>query len=310
MKAIVCEMCNSNDIVKQDGFYVCQSCGTKYRPEEAKKLMIEISGNVDISGSTAKIDHTDAVNNYYILARRAAEEGNYEKAAEYYRLLSINRPNDWEANFYSVCLSAFACEFDEIGYNANIVTSRISSTMSLIQRTVDEDGQKKAYSEVAKTVSQLREELFQRAKDAYFEIENYPVDVYKHQCFLIYKMETELAENLWEIFKEKDLSMEHLRVCNTEESNINRDSIFELMELIDPEAANEAREEYKLEKERSAATKKRKLFGSAVLIVLGIVLFIVSFLLHAASLHVCFIIVSIFVFLIGVFFFVHLILQN
>lgn len=25
MKAIVCEMCGSNDVVKQDGFYVCQA---------------------------------------------------------------------------------------------------------------------------------------------------------------------------------------------------------------------------------------------------------------------------------------------
>ena len=41
MKALVCEMCNSNDIVKQDGYYVCQTCGTKYSVEEARKLMIE-----------------------------------------------------------------------------------------------------------------------------------------------------------------------------------------------------------------------------------------------------------------------------
>jgi hypothetical protein len=43
MKAMVCEMCNSNNIIKQDGVYVCQNCGSKYDPEEAKKLIVEIS---------------------------------------------------------------------------------------------------------------------------------------------------------------------------------------------------------------------------------------------------------------------------
>lgn len=39
MKAIVCEICGSNDLVKRDGVYVCESCGTKYSVEEAKKLV-------------------------------------------------------------------------------------------------------------------------------------------------------------------------------------------------------------------------------------------------------------------------------
>ena len=27
MKQITCEMCGSTDFMKQDGFFVCQSCG-------------------------------------------------------------------------------------------------------------------------------------------------------------------------------------------------------------------------------------------------------------------------------------------
>ena len=47
-------MCGGTDLMKQDGVFVCQSCGCKYSPEEARKIMIE--GPVDISGSTVKID--------------------------------------------------------------------------------------------------------------------------------------------------------------------------------------------------------------------------------------------------------------
>lgn len=48
MKVLVCEMCGSNEFIKQDGLYVCQSCGTKYTVEEARKLMIE--GPVTVTG--------------------------------------------------------------------------------------------------------------------------------------------------------------------------------------------------------------------------------------------------------------------
>ncbi len=32
-----CEMCSSNDLIKKDGFYQCQYCGTKYYIEEMNK---------------------------------------------------------------------------------------------------------------------------------------------------------------------------------------------------------------------------------------------------------------------------------
>ena len=57
MKAIKCELCGSGDLVKQEGVFVCQHCGTKYSLEEARKLMVEINGTVDVQG-TVKIDNT------------------------------------------------------------------------------------------------------------------------------------------------------------------------------------------------------------------------------------------------------------
>ena len=72
MKAIVCEMCGGHELLKEDGVFVCQHCGTKYSPEEARKLMIE--GPVDVSGSTVKIDKSDELKNLYELARRAKND--------------------------------------------------------------------------------------------------------------------------------------------------------------------------------------------------------------------------------------------
>ena len=81
MKAIKCELCGSNEVIKQDGLYVCQHCGTKYTVEEAKKLMIE--GTVNVEG-TVKIDDSTELKNLYEIARRARNAENYEDAGKYY----------------------------------------------------------------------------------------------------------------------------------------------------------------------------------------------------------------------------------
>lgn len=74
MQALKCEMCGGNDIVKQDGLYVCQHCGTKYSIEEAKKLM---------SGVKVVIDNSGSVQNYLTLAQNALEAKNNKEAENY-----------------------------------------------------------------------------------------------------------------------------------------------------------------------------------------------------------------------------------
>ena len=68
MKQLTCEMCGSTDLMKQDGVFVCQSCGCKYSVEEARKMMVE--GTVDVSGSTVKVDTSDQLNKLLVLATR------------------------------------------------------------------------------------------------------------------------------------------------------------------------------------------------------------------------------------------------
>ena len=82
MQAMVCEMCHSNDLVKQDGLYVCQHCGTKYTVEEARKLL-----------GTVKIDKTEETEKLLILARRAREDNNSENAEKYYGMVLQEDPN-------------------------------------------------------------------------------------------------------------------------------------------------------------------------------------------------------------------------
>ncbi len=97
MKAIVCEMCNSNNLLKENGVFMCQSCGTKYSVEEAKKLMVEIAGNVDVSGSTVKIDNTSNIENYLTLAENALSSKNYAEAEQYSNKIIEIDPGNYRA---------------------------------------------------------------------------------------------------------------------------------------------------------------------------------------------------------------------
>ena len=85
MKQLKCEMCGSTNLMKEDGVFVCQSCGCKYSVEEAKKMMVE--GTVDVTGSTVKVDSSDELSNLYQIARRAKDDNNGENAAKYYDMI-------------------------------------------------------------------------------------------------------------------------------------------------------------------------------------------------------------------------------
>ena len=80
MKKLVCEMCGSADLLKKDGVFECQSCGTKYTVEEAKKMMVE--GVVQVEGKV-KIDNSGQIDNYLKLAKNAYKASNNSEAESY-----------------------------------------------------------------------------------------------------------------------------------------------------------------------------------------------------------------------------------
>ena len=41
MKQLKCEICCGNNLVKIEGFFVCQDCGAKYTVDEIKKLALQ-----------------------------------------------------------------------------------------------------------------------------------------------------------------------------------------------------------------------------------------------------------------------------
>ena len=150
MKAIVCEMCDGRNVVKQDGMYVCQSCGTKYSVEEAKKLMVEVGDAPIPAAPVTRSAPSSELDNLYTLARRARNDNNSENAKKYYEMILPLDPNSWEANFFTIFYQAMTCKIAEIQSAANRMTNCEDTCLKLVKDNIsDPEEAKKAVTLMA-----------------------------------------------------------------------------------------------------------------------------------------------------------------
>ena len=139
MKQLTCEMCGGTDLMKQDGVFVCQSCGCKYSVEEAKRMMIE--GTVDVQG-TVKVDNSAFVQKYLANARRAYEKEDWEEVEKYYNMVEQNAPNNMEAVFFSAFGKAMLSLTDGDYYKRQQKFTVLNKSISVINdyyEVTDED---------------------------------------------------------------------------------------------------------------------------------------------------------------------------
>lgn len=126
MKVLRCEMCGNTGLIKKDGVYICEACGTKYTLDEAKKMLVD--GTVAIKGAV-KIDKATDEQNLIILARRAYKSKEYAKARNLYVRASEINPNDWESTFYATyCEKGYvwACR-DALTLSLNLIKTTIKN---------------------------------------------------------------------------------------------------------------------------------------------------------------------------------------
>lgn len=168
MKQLTCEMCGSTDLMKQDGIFVCQTCGCKYSVEEAKKMMVE--GTVDVTGSTVKVDNSGRLENLYQIARQARDNNDYENAAKYYDMIMQEDPNSWEATFYNVYYRAAQTKIAYIASAADSITDCLATVFALITTYVEDLSERKlAVTEIAMHVTAMGTMLESSARSTFKE---------------------------------------------------------------------------------------------------------------------------------------------
>lgn len=125
MKRLICEMCGSTDLIKQEGVFVCQSCGCKYSVEEARKMMIE--GTVEVTG-TVQVDNSHLLQNYLDMAKNALDAGNYSEADSYCNRVLEIKPSAYEAWFI---------KGKAVGWQSSLANQRIGETISAFSKALE-----------------------------------------------------------------------------------------------------------------------------------------------------------------------------
>ena len=139
MKQIVCEMCGSTDLIKQDGVFVCQACGCKYSVEDAKKMMVEVEGAVTVQNA-AQLD------NLMNLAHSSFDSKNYAKAEDFCNQVIAMDDQSYEA---------WKLKGEAINYQISATNPRIDEVINCIltsYRVLDDEGKDLHRDEIVKSI--------------------------------------------------------------------------------------------------------------------------------------------------------------
>lgn len=272
MKSMVCELCGSNEFLKQDGMFVCQHCNTKYNLEDAKKLMVEVQGKVDVSGSTVKVDNSDSLSNLRQLARRARETGNSQQAAKYYDMVAVQDPNDWEAAFFSVYYQAAGTNIAGINSAATRVSNCIPTVMQMIKDNVPAENQKDTYMLIVEYVKSLCVAFYDSAKDHYkqFSEVDGAQSEFNDRKYAAHNMVYKTGHSIEIIFDDKQTALDLYLYCYNKDSGMKEKFLIESIANIDPDLAK------RMEIQRTGNAGSSKIIFGLVFIFFGVLLMALS----------------------------------
>ena len=142
MKKMLCEICGGEELLKQDGFFVCQSCNAKYSVEEAKNLLVEVDAPAKPAPKKPKAtkpvkvkqDSENKLENLFKAAENARETNNSRSAILYYEKIAQKDPNAWEPLFYIPILRLDSITNGEIGSAAVAVYSCLEKVFSMVRK--------------------------------------------------------------------------------------------------------------------------------------------------------------------------------
>ena len=143
MKALVCEMCQSTELLKQEGVFVCQHCGTKYTVEEARKMMVE--GAVEVQGAV-QVANAAQLENLISLAKKSYDSKNYAQAEEFCnQIIAMDG-----ANYFAWRLKGEAINYQITGTNDRI--EEVYNCIMTSYDILDEEGKNERRDEILKSV--------------------------------------------------------------------------------------------------------------------------------------------------------------
>ena len=155
MKRLICEMCDGENFIKENGVFVCQDCGCKYSVEEAKKMMREVDADAGATRAVAQPKRNTEVDALFTRIKMFLEDGDFEKAEEYCQKVLDIEPENAQAwlslflsqNFckkiedlrYCYCLDGFDTECSEYKKVIRFADEKLKAELEEIARLRKED---------------------------------------------------------------------------------------------------------------------------------------------------------------------------
>ena len=141
MGALKCEVCGSNDIVKEEGAFVCRGCGMKYSLAEARNLIVKeadaeakevvVADEMDVAPLMMTEDKT------LVNARRAKVKEDWAEAERLFHLAEQQDPSNIEAFFYAAYAKARASLTDSDLYKRQATFRVLENSIGLIPENFD-----------------------------------------------------------------------------------------------------------------------------------------------------------------------------
>lgn len=131
MKKIVCELCESTEFAKEGGMFVCQGCGTKYTPDEAKAMMKEVEGGAaptPVTGAPSVNPNQQQIDNLLVLATNAFEASNNQETEGY-----CNKIIELDVT----CYKAWLLKGQAIGWQSTYGKPRVEEGANAMRKAVD-----------------------------------------------------------------------------------------------------------------------------------------------------------------------------
>ena len=108
--------------------------------------------------------------NYYIIARRAMDSGDNEKAEKYYELILAQEPNSWEAQFYTSYCSAMQTNIANIESAANKIGNIAPAVFNMVKALPTKAEQLSVTAEITLRLIAGCNVLFEAARKSFDEL--------------------------------------------------------------------------------------------------------------------------------------------
>ena len=136
MGKLKCEMCNSNDFVKENGFFVCQSCGCKYSLEEARKLMNESVSTPNTNKNTSTVNQEESLEKLHTLATKALLNLDTERVKNYCYKAEEIEPENPKTRIIEFLVQVYETEYES---QDSTLKSEIQSIFDLFEKVSKEN---------------------------------------------------------------------------------------------------------------------------------------------------------------------------